>query len=158
MDEPEEITDRRWRFNLIGAVESIARAQERVDLHNPELIPSFFDCVSDDYVPWGKAAMSDAELIAVHKLTDALHKTVTEAMLLKRQRDGGRDLVAGLRFRGGSVSEVPDPEAKDLAAAGWFAKVKPAARVALETFMLRGWMSEGLWETESERPLSPLRK
>jgi hypothetical protein len=148
MDEPQEVTDRRWRFNLMGAAENIAKAEELADLHDTELIPSFFDCVSEDYVPWGRAAMSDAEQAAVYKLCDALNKVAAAATLLKRTRGGGSDLVAGLRFRGGNVSEVPNPDAEDLAAAGWFDRVQPVAREAFDTLMLRGWMSEGLWQTE----------
>jgi hypothetical protein len=148
VDDPQEVTDRRWRCNLMGAVEDIAQAKEPADLHNPELIPWFFDCVNYDHVPWGRAAMSDAELTAVHNFTEILNETVAEAML-KRQRGGGTELVGGLRFRGGSVSGVPNPRAEDLASAGWFEKVQPAAQAAFETFMLRGWMSEGVWKTES---------
>lgn len=135
MTEPQEVTDRRWRFNLIGAVEHIAGTSKLIDLLDAELIEGFFDCVSDDCSPHGKGAMTPDEYAATQKLCQALVAICEKARLIKRERIGGK-VVHGLE---------PD----DLIALGWFREVQPLARTAFDIFMLRGEMTEGLWKTET---------
>lgn len=132
MNEPQEVTDRRWRFNLMGAVEHIAESKELRDLHDTELIDGFFGCVSDDCSPHGAGAMTAEECAAVHKLCEALNEICDKAHLTKRDRIGGK-VVHGL-------------EPGDLVALGWFEKVQPLARGTFDVFMRRGWRSDGLWE------------
>ena len=129
MAEPQEVTDRRWRFNLVGAVESLANAERLLDLHDTELVERFFDCVTDECVAHGDRAMTECERSAVHDLCKVLGALCEEARLIKRERIGGK-AVHGL-----------DPE--DLAVLGWFEKVQPLARGTFNIFMLRGWMSAG---------------
>ena len=135
MTEPQEVTDRRWRFNLMGAVEDIANSRELGDLHDTELIEGFFDCVSDDCSPYGAGAMTAEECAATLELCEALNEICENARLAKRERIGGK-VVHGL-------------EPEDLIALGWFRKVQPLARTAFDIFMQRGELAEGLRKTES---------
>jgi hypothetical protein len=130
MDEPQEVTDRRWRCNLMGAVEGIADSGELHDLNDTELIPRFFDCVTDDCVPHGDGAMTKGERAAALNLCESLNQICEKARLMKRDRIGGK-VVHGL-----------DPD--DLVTLGWFERLQPLARETFDTFMLRGWMSEDL--------------
>ena len=135
MEEPQEVTDRRWRFNLMGAVESIANAKEPLDLEDGELIPSFFDCISDDCSPHGSGAMSEEEVAAARKLCHQINDFFNRAP----------------RIEVGTVGRiVPKPlETQDFVALGWFDKVQPLAVDAFAVFMRRGWLNEGLWTKTS---------
>jgi hypothetical protein len=131
MEEPEEVTDRRSRFNLMAAIEAIAAAKEVADLHDTELLARFDDCLSSEGVPWGECAMTPEELTAIQNLHRAIDQVCDNAFLIKRDRIGGK-VVHGL-----------DPD--DLASLGWFESVQPLAREALATFSARGWLDHGLW-------------
>ena len=135
MIEPQEVTDRRWRFNLIGAVEHIASTSDLIDLHDTELVDGFFDCMSDDCSPHGQDAMTREECAATQKLCEALVAICEKARLIKRERMGGK-VVQGL-------------EPEDLIALGWFREIQPLARRIFDLFMQRGEMTEGLWKTET---------
>lgn len=135
MIEPQEVSDRRWRFNLMAAVETIADSKNLIDLRNSELLDSFFDCVTDDCLPHGKGAMSAEEYAVVRELCEALTDICDRALANKRSRIGGK-VVHGV-----------DPE--DLVALGWFQNVQPLARRAFDTFGVRGWRSEGLLATRA---------
>lgn len=135
MDEPKEITDRRWRFNLMGAIESLAKAKEPSDLHDTELIAGFFDCVTDECSPHGAGAMTADESAGTHELCEALNEICEKARLAKRDRIGGR-VVHGL-------------EPQDLVSFGWFDRVQPLACDTFDVFMRRGWLSEGLFSPRS---------
>lgn len=129
MDEPQEVTDRRLRRNLIAAVRSIAEATELRDLHT-ELIGSFFDSISDDCEMYGAGAMSAEERAAAVDLCKAIN-----ALLEK-----GPWVLRGLIGR-----RVRKPlTAEDFVELGWLREVQPRARIAFSVFMRRGWLDRGL--------------
>ena len=121
MEEPQEATDRRWRFNLMSAVETLAEASELSALENTELIDGFFDCVSDDCLPHGIGAMSEEELAAAQKLCREM-----------------KDLLGKARSR--LAAKPLEPE--DLVALGWLENVQPLALEAFRVFVRRGWLGE----------------
>ncbi|MDQ4086985.1 MAG: hypothetical protein M3177_03065 [Pseudomonadota bacterium] len=133
MDEPQEVTDRRWRFNLMAAVEHLAASKKRNDLHDSELIEGFLDCVSDGGVARGDGAMTTDERVATERLCRAIEEICDKARLMKRQRIGGK--------------VVHSLEPDDLVSLGWMERVQPAAAEALEVFLKRGGLDEGLWPT-----------
>lgn len=126
MEEPQEITDRRCRSNLMSDIECIAKAKTQSALENPELIDGFFDSVGDDCFPYRHGAMSKEELAATRRLCEAIQHFLAEARL----RIAPKPLYGEALFT-----------------LGWLEKVQPFASDAFRIFMLRGGLDEGLWSS-----------